>query len=239
MIVGYNWKKSAVPSQASSSHIWTQVETLLTVDDNLLPYATVPLHSPSTDTEAPPYTADCFSSFIVPLPDKIYYAAAAIDTFSRRVEGWLVAHFRMPSQEPLQLRRYFITTVSKLREHTRKNHTYLGDSLLDLMMHLETAQFVWIIEYCSVAQWRAGHVAAMAIVDATASPTDEVPIWLLHDEKVALVFDRTSAEMTTTAINLNRTGPLPRIELNLSSVPVESPTYTNTSGGAAKPGGDE
>ena len=37
VIVGYSWKRSAVPSQGSSSHIWTQVETLLTVDDNLLP----------------------------------------------------------------------------------------------------------------------------------------------------------------------------------------------------------
>ena len=238
VIVGHSWKRSAVISQASSSHIWTQVETLLTVDDNLLPYATVPLHSPSTQTGAPPYTADCFNSFIVPLPDKVYYAADAIEVFSRRVEGWLARYRTTPNREPLQLRRYFITTVSKLREHTRENHTYLGDSLLDLMMHLETAQFVWIIEYCSVAQWQAGHVAARAIVDATASPTDEVPIWLLHDEEVAFVFDRTSAEMTATAIELNRTGPLPRIELNLRPV-LKSPTYTNTSGGAAEPGGDE
>ena len=170
--------------------------------------------------------------------DKVYYAADAIEAFSRRVEGWLARYRTTPNREPLQLRRYFITTVSKLREHTRENHTYLGDSLLDLMMHLETAQFVWIIEYCSVVQWQAGHVAARAIVDATASPTDEVPIWLLHDEEVAFVFDRTSAEMTATAIELNRTGPLPRIELNLRPV-LKSPTYTNTSGGAAEPGGDE
>ena len=239
VIVGYNWKKSAAPSQVSSSHIWTQVETLLTVDDNLLPYATVPLHSPSTHTGAPPYTADCFSSFIVPLPDKVYYAANAIEAFSRRVEGWL-ARCRTPNQEPLQLRRYFITTVSKLREHAREHYTYLGDSLLDLMMHLETAQFVWIIEYCSVAQWQSGQVAARAIVDATASPTDEVPIWLLHDEEVAFVFDRTSAEMNPTPIHLNRTelGPLPRIELNLRPV-LESTTSTTTSGEAAKLGGDE
>ena len=238
VIVGHSWKSSAVLSQASSSHIWTQVDTLLAVDDNLLPYATVPLHSPSTQTGAPLYTADSFNSFIVPLPDKVYYAADAIEVFSRRVGGWLARYRTTPSREPLQLRRYFITTVSKLREHTRNNHTYLGDSLLDLMMHLETAQFVWIIEYCSVAQWQAGHVAARAIVDATASLTDEAPIWLLHDEEVAFVFDRTSAEMTATAIDLNRTGPLPRIDLNLRPV-LKSPTYTNTSGGAAEPGGDE
>ena len=215
------------------------METLLTVDDNLLPYATVPLHSPSTEPGAPPYSANDFTSFVVPLPDKIYYPADAVEAFSRRIEGWLT-RWRQSDQEPLQLRRYFITTVSKLREHARDNHTYLGDSLLDLIMHLETAQFVWIIEYCSVAQWQSGLVAARAIVDATASPTDEVPIWLLHDENVAFVFDRSYAEMNPNPIQLDRAGlgPLPRIELNLRPV-LESPASTTTSGEADDPGGDE
>ena len=239
VIVGYNWRKSAVVPQASSSHVWTQVETLLTVDDNLLPYATVPLQCPSTEPGAPLYTADCFSSFIVPLPDKVYYPADAIEAFSRRVEGWLI-RWRAPGEEPLQLRRYFITSVSRLRKYARDNHTYLGNSLLDLTMHLETAQYVWIIEYCSVAQWQAGRVAVRAIVDAAASSTEEVPIWLLHDEEVAFVFDRSSVEMNPTAVHLDRTGlgPLPRIELNLRPV-VESLASTITSAGTGEPGGEE
>ena len=239
VIVGHNWKQTATPPQASSSHVWTQVETLLTVDDNLLPYATVPLHSPGTQAGQPSYSADSFDAFIVALPDKIYYPADAIDALSRRVEGSL-ARARGPGQESLELRRYFITTVSRLREHARNHHTNLGDGLVGLLMHLDTAKFVWVVEYCSVAQWQAGHVAARAIVDATASPTDKVPIWLLHDEEVAHVFDRSSAEMNPTSIHLNRTnlGPLPRIELNLRPV-LESPVSTSTSGGAAEPGGDE
>ena len=239
VIVGHNWKQSAAPPQASSSHVWTQVETLLTVDDNLLPYATVPLRSPGAQAGPPSYSADAIDAFIVALPDKIYYPADAIDALSRRVEGSL-ARARGPGQEPLELRRYFITTVSRLREHARDHHTNLGDGLVGLLMHLDTAQFVWVVEYCSVAQWQAGHVAARAIVDATASPTDKVPIWLLHDEEVAHVFDRSSAEMNPTSIHLNRTnlGPLPRIELNLRPV-LESPASTSTSGGAAEPGGDE
>ena len=42
------------------------------------------------------------------------------------------------------------------------NRSYLGDTLVGLIMHLETAQFVWVVEYCSVAQWQAGRVAARA-----------------------------------------------------------------------------
>ena len=239
VIVGYSWRQSAAVPGASSSHVWAQVETLLTVDDNVLPYSTVPLHSAGNQPGSQSYTANSFDAFIVALPDKIYYPADAIEALSRRVERWL-ARSRGPCQEPLELRRYFITTVSRLREHARKNYTHLGDSLVGLIMHLDTAQFVWVVEYCSVAQWNDGLVAARAIVDATASPRDPVPVWLLHDEGVALVFDRSSAEGKINSIRLDRAGlgPLPRIELNLRPV-LESPASTSTSAGAAEPGGDE
>ena len=239
VIVGYSWRQSVVPLSSSSSHVWPQVETLLTVDDNLLPYGTVPLHSASTAPGTPTYMAESFDAFIVALPDKIYYPADAIEAFSRRVEGWLTRSHRS-GQEPIELRRYFITTVSRLRKHARENHTHLGDTLVGLMMHLETAQYVWVIEYCSVAQWKAGRVGARAIVDATASPRDPVPIWLLHDKEVAHVFDRSSAEKKIDSIQLDRVGlgPLPRIELNLRPV-VESAASASPSVQSAEPGGDE
>ena len=218
VIVGYRQRSQALPS-SSPSHAWAQVESLLAVDDNLLPYTTVPLNSTGTPASSLPYTADSFAAFIVALPDKIYYPADAIEAFSKRVEGWL-ASTRSPEQEPLELRRYFITTVSKLREHARENRSNLGDTLVGLMMRLETAQFVWVVEYCSVAQWQTGRVAARAIVDATASPKDPVPIWVLHDEEIAHVFDRSSAEMKLKSIQLDRTdhGPLPRMALNLRTI---------------------
>ena len=238
VIVGYSWRQSATPPGPSSSHVWRQVETLLAVDDNLLPYSTVPLDSPTTAAGSPSYTAKSFEAFIVALPDKIYYPADAVEGFSKRVERWLTG-MRAPGAEPLELRRYFITTVSRLREYARDNHTHLGDTLLGLIMHLETAQFVWVVEYCSVAQWSAGLVAARAIIDATASPQDRVPIWLLHDEQVAHVFDRTSAERKIDPILLDRPGlgPLPRIELNLRPV-VESPASPSSGAGTSQTGGD-
>ena len=218
VIVGHNWNQSQ-SLQASPSNVWSQVETLLTVDDNLLPYATIQLLSPGSQTGQPSYTADSFDSFIVALPEKVYYPAEAIEAHSKQVEGFLRRQ-RGPEQEPIQLRRYFITTVSKLREHAREYNSQLGKILVGLLMELETAQFVWVVEYCSVDQWQAGQVAARAIVDATASPMDPVPVWLLHDEDVAFVFDRSSAEMKATSIHLDRTGlgTLPRIELNLRPV---------------------
>ena len=239
VIVGYSWKKTAVSPPTSPSHVWTQVEILLTVDDNLLPYATVPLQSNPTASQLPSYGADLFNSFIVALPDKLYYPADAMEVTCRSVKRSL-ERSRGPCQEPLELQRYFITTVSRLREHAHEHRTLLGDTLVGLIMRLETAQFVWVVEYCSVAQWQAGRVAARAIVDATASSTDKMPIWLLHDEEVAHVFDRSSPEMQPTPIHLDRTtlGPLPRMELNLRPV-IESPASTSTGGGTTEPGGGQ
>ena len=228
VIVGHSWQQSPVLPTGPSSHVWSQVEALLAVDDNLLPYSTVPL-TPSGASTYPSYSAESFDAFIVALPDKIYYPADAIEDFSKEVEVSLTG-MRGPGQEPLELRRYFITTISRLREHAREFQSQLGDTLVGLMMHLETAQFVWVVEYSSVAQWERGRVAARAIVDATASPRDPVPLWLLHDENVALVFDRSSSTMDPTAISLERTGlgSLPRIELNLRPV-IESQPPTSKS----------
>ena len=233
VIVGHSWRRPQAQPGNSSAHVWSQVDTLLAVDDNLLPYSIVPLSSTGTGARSPSYTADSFDAFVVALPDKVYYPVDAIEAFSKRIEG-VLTRMRGPDQEPLQLRRYFITTISRLREHARDYHSQLGNTLVGLMMRLETAQYVWVVEYCSVAQWERGRVAARALVDATASPMDPVPIWLLHDEEVALVFDRSSAEMNSTDIRLGRAGlgPLPRIELNLRPV-VETSSPTSTSAGTS------
>ena len=238
-IVGHSWRQSPQPPGPSSSHVWTQVESLLTVDDNLLPYATVSLQPGTNPAASPSYTADSFESFVVALPEKMYYPADAIDRFSQGIQRALTRR-RGSAREPLELRRYFITTVSKLREHARQNRTIFGDRLVSLIMHLDTAQFVWVVEFCSVAQWQAGQVSVRAIVDATASPTDRAPIWLLHDEDVAHVFDRSSAERNSKSIQLERVGfgPIPRMELNLRPV-VEAPPPTTTSAPAEEPGGSQ
>ena len=237
--VGYRWNKQQELPARSSSHVWSQVETLLAVDDNLLPYSTVTLKPTGELPLSPSYTADSFDAFVVALPDKIHYPADAIEVFSKRVEG-VVARMCGPQPEPLQLRRYFITTISRLREDAREHHSQLGDTLVGLMMHLDTAQFVWVVEYASVGQWQTGHVAARVIVDATASHWEQLPMWLLHDGDIAYVFDRSSAGMNPAAIRLDRTGlgPLPRIELNLRPV-VESPAPIDTNAATSEPGGEE
>ena len=221
VVAGYSWRDTSLVSSAGNSHVWCQVESLLAVDDNLLPYSTVSVGSGTTsEPTAPVYTVKDFTAFIVPLPEKIFYPAHAVESFS------LDALYRsykvvlaLPDEEVL-LRRYFITTVSALRRYARDNRSQMGEELVSLFMHIRTTQFVWVIEYASEQQWADKHIAARAVVDASASPEDAQPIWLCHNHDLALVFDRSSGIASARVIELNRPEgtPLSRMETNLRPV---------------------
>jgi hypothetical protein len=118
------------------------------------------------------------------------------------------------------LRRYFVTTVSALRRFAREKDSQLGDELVNMFMRLQTAQFVWVVEYASAAQWQKGHIAARAIVDATASPHDPVPVWFAHGKEKAFLFDRNHARLKVDAAKIGRPAgtPLSRMEQNLRPI---------------------
>ena len=216
---GHSWRKGALVPPAGSSHAWAQVETLLTVDDNLLPYVTVPVDPAASDGAEPDYTTDDFNAFIVALPEKVGYPAEAMAKHTGVVQSTLVRAMGCETAS-VRLHRYFMTTISGLRRYARNNESQLGETLVELLMRLDTAQFVWVLEFSSVEQWAGGRVAAHGIVDASASHKDPYPIWLLHNEDVAFVFDRSTAEPVVQEVGLNRpTGvPLRRMEVNLRPV---------------------
>ena len=215
---GYSWKTLAAAPSDESSHVWGQVDKLLTVDDNLLPYVSVPVDERTSDGAEPDYTTENFESFIVALPEKIGYPAEAMAEY-RSVLQSLVRSMGC-DEESLRLHRYFMTTISELRRYARNNGSQLGETLVELLMRLDTAQFVWVVEFSSVEQWGGGRVAARGIVDASASHKDPDPIWLLHNEEVAFVFDRSTAEPKIQTVDLDRSSgvPLQRMEVNLRPV---------------------
>ena len=216
---GHSWRKDALLPPAKPSHAWAQVETLLTVDDNLLPYVTVPVDAALSDGAEPDYTTDDFNAFIVALPEKVGYPAEAMAKHTGVVQSTLVGAMGCET-ESVQLHRYFMTTISGLRRYARNNESQLGSTLVELLMRLDTAQFVWVLEFSSVEQWAGGRVAARGIVDASASHKDPFPIWLLHNEEVAFVFDRSAAKPVVQEVGLNRPPgvPLRRMEVNLRPV---------------------
>ena len=216
---GHSWRKGTVPVLTGSSHAWAKVETLLTVDDNLLPYVTVPIDEAGSDGAEPDYTTDDFNSFIVALPEKVGYPAEAMAKLAGVVRSTLVRAMGCDT-ESVRLHRYFMTTISGLRRYARNNESQLGETLVGLLMRLDTSQFVWVLEFSSDEQWAGGRVEARGIVDASASPKDPYPIWLLHNDEVAFVFDRSSAKPVVQTVGLNRSPrvPLQRMEVNLRPV---------------------
>ncbi len=218
VVTGYSWRPPAAEPLCTNSHVWSQIDTLLSVDDNRLPYARVNLNLP-TSPGGSNYTAQNFDAFIVPLPEKIFYPADATAKFSKVLYSKFRNYLKLPEEDKL-LRRYFITTISAFRRYARKNQSFMGSQLVNLLMRLDTAQFIWVVEYASNEQWARGHIAACALVDATASPQDEVPVWLVHDEQQAIVFDRSSAKRSAKVVALNRPAdtPLRRMEGNLLPV---------------------
>ena len=217
VVAGLSWRDEFKGPKEGAPRAWSLVDSLLAVDDNLFPYCSVGIDHAKPGIDIEHYTVEDFDTFIVPLPEKIYYSARAIETFSlsplyRSLGAVLNLH-----EEDNLLRRYFITTVSALRRYARKNRLQLGKELTNLYMHLRTTQFVWVLEYTSEEQWRDGKIAARAVLDASASPMDKQPVWMCHNLEIALVLNRGSELQRSRVVQLGRpTGaPLNRMDTNL------------------------
>lgn len=213
--VGYSWRDQGGGPVRQFAHAWDRVDVLLVVDDNRLPYRSVPRDAAPVVSAPQSYSGQDIDRFIVALPEKIHFPAAAVEESSHRL-----ARTYAVAEDKLVQRRWFMTTISGLRKHAREHASQTGDALLRVLMELESAQYVWVVEFCSLAQWENGHVAARAILDATASEQDPVPTLLLHDEELAIVFDRTKVPGEHREELLRRPPglPLPRMELNLRQV---------------------
>ncbi len=221
VLAGCSWRDGSEEPLGGSSHVWSLVDCFLAVDDNMLPYSTVSIGDGTrSKAHIENYTAEDFDAFIVPLPDKIFYPAQAVESFSLDTMYPIYKAVLNLPEEDVLLRRYFVTTVSALRRFARENVSQFGDELVDLFMELKTAQFVWVIEYASEDQWNDRHIAARVVLDASASRKDEQPMWLCHNHELAFVFDRSSEVPKGREILLGRPAntPLSRMETNLRPV---------------------
>jgi hypothetical protein len=211
-VVGYNWR-TAAPAGSGLRYAWDELQSLCVVDDNHPPYMSVPVDPAGIGN----YCAPDIDSFIVALPEKVFYPADAVDRLAPTLFrlGTLVG---LPPQDKTII-RYFITTGSSLRTFSRQHASELDPRLLEIIMTLPFAQFVWVVEFATREQWAVGQVEARAVIDATASFHEIMPLWLMHGRQEALVFDRQSAEANPDGMgvlklkNMNHAG-YSRMEAN-------------------------
>jgi hypothetical protein len=181
-VVGCEWRiplNTAIPGMR---YAWDEIQSLAVVDDNYLPYLSIPVKG------GPFYSAEDFDAFIVALPEKVFYPADAVDRLAPALFK-LGAVVGLPAQEKTII-RYFITTGAALRRFVRIKASEFDPALLAKIMTLPFAQFVWIAEFATEDQWAVGQVEARAVIDATASVREIMPLWLLHSRTDAVLFDR-------------------------------------------------
>ena len=211
--IGHTWSNTPVVAPAGSLLSASRLGAIVTVDDNHLPYTDI------DSAAVGKYKLEDISGFIVPLPDKIYYPADAVDRHSIALHGAMASMLNLPPANDL-IRRYYVTTLSALRRYARENASQLGDVLVGAIMRLRTSQFIWVVEYASADQWNNAHVSARAILDASASLYDPAPMWFMHDGDKAIFFDRDSSAGGASMVDLLRPAgtPLGRMEQNLRPV---------------------
>ncbi len=186
VIVGYRWRDDVSPNNAVCRHAWDEVQHLLVVDDTQMPYLAIPKQDPPPDNL---YSAEGdIDAFIVPLPEKLFYPAEAVE---QQVAALFEFHgfLELPS-EAESIVRYFVTTGAAFRQFVRANESAYDLNLLQAIMEIPFSQFIWVVEIATEADWRAKTVTARAVLDASASVTEVVPLWLFQTVGKALVFNR-------------------------------------------------
>ena len=219
VIVGYRWRDGVAPKSNEPRFAWEQIEHLLVVDDNHMPYLSIPARGPSESTQTMgaeeiqvldgepnqsnvaeeqgfqdenldyPYSAEeHVDSFIVPLPEKLFYPAQAVEEQITALFGF-DSFLDLPAKGDAIV-RYFVTTGAAYRKFVRENQSAYDSQLFENIMNMPFSQFIWVVEIATEEDWLGQRVTARAVLDASASVTEEVPLWLFHTVEKGLVFNR-------------------------------------------------
>lgn len=194
-VVGWDMRTTDTTAPTNAQTAWDHVRSLIVVDDNHLPYQAISANGAIADML---YTAEDIDAFIVPLPEKVHYPADAIDILAKNLWS-LDPIVNLPDPNQV-VTRYFVTTASKLRQFMREHVSEFDKDLLKVAMTLPFAQFLWVIEYATLEEWAERQITARAIIDATASHREPLPLWLAHDRRNALVFNRRNGDFELTGL---------------------------------------
>jgi hypothetical protein len=168
---------------------WDAIHSLIVVDDNHMPYLSI------DSLDGDPYSVADIDAFVIPLPEKIYYPAEAVELQILHLleQGYVTepkgqalswAYLKQP------VVRYFLTTASRIRTFARDNKSAYPRDLFKAIMELTLPQFLWVAQIASHADWTLRRSNVMFLIDATASALDEDPFFLVHDRDRAFVHDR-------------------------------------------------
>ena len=211
-VVGHTGFRAASARSAPRHFACDMVNELLVMDDHFMPYRAISQRASSHID----YGFEDISTFVVPLPDKIHFSAKNAD----RLAVTLATEYRFGFNHAAlgqPVLRYFLTTSAQLRSFMHEQRSAFEPEFMAAVMQLVLPKFVWMIEIASLAQWNNGIIATRVVADATASPAEELPIFLMHDAHRVFVWERGGAGgRRYMSPILSGSGPLSRMIGNLS-----------------------
>jgi hypothetical protein len=190
-VVGCNRRAPPAKPPKKERHSWDELQSLIVIDDHYLPYLSISANGANPRS---PYDAEDIDAFIVPLPDKVHYPADAVDILAASLRR-LSPMIALPATNETVV-RYFITTGSAYRRFVRDHLSEFDPELVKIVMTLPFAQFLWVVEYATADEWGESHITARAIIDATASVHEPMPLWLFHGRDRAFVFNRRDGDLS-------------------------------------------
>jgi len=213
--IGYRSNNSAVIPQTGIAYAADMIEALILSDDNHMPYRdlrwkTFPGQS---------YRLDDVIAFIAPLPDKVFLPAEHVENLVPYILNDLPLD-ELPDQDDLVL-RYFVTTAALIHKQMREAPSQFDPELINEIMQLPMAQYVWVMEFARKKDWPNSHISGRAIIDATAGVYEEDALWAIYDRKTALLFDRRGGgDPKTLSLNTPASAPYAKMIPNLDPIRV-------------------
>ncbi|WP_144141038.1 hypothetical protein [Paraburkholderia sp. BCC1884] len=213
-IVGVKWSRFSATRGAVSvpQPVFRRAEALIVSDDQQLPYAYMRMQRSG---QVVGLSVEDIDAILVPLPEKIFYPASSVRDVASHART-LFKELVFPPKNG-GIKRYYVTTTAALRRHFRDKAVSFDPKMVQAVMEMPMAQFVWVVEYSSDEQWQQGEVAVTIVLDATASVRDNEPFWLAFDSKTALLWrERKGANQQFVELKLEPAErPYFRIQSNL------------------------
>jgi len=138
---------TAVPGMR---YAWNEVKTLAVVDDNHLPYLSIPADGGS-------YSAKDIDAFIVALAGEGFLSSGRVSTSWCQSCSSSADVIQLPPEDQTII-RYFITTGSAFRRFVRSHESEFDPKLVEAVMKLPFAQFLWIVEFATESQWASNQI---------------------------------------------------------------------------------
>ncbi len=161
-------------------------------DDNFMPYQALWAGSPTHTGHNSEYALEDIDRFVVPVYEKIYLSAEYVEDivaqYISRNSDFRPESFGVPMNEVVT--RLFLTS-SRSYKRFRVNNPIPG-GVDRIYRQMPMPKFIWVAELTTWPHYHDGQIIGEILIDATATPRDELSFLAIHFPTHLFVNDRNS-----------------------------------------------